>query len=127
MNAKHPRTQEYLRHMLDAIGPIEAYTTGFDLNAFNADTRTQDAVIRNFEVIGEAARSVLRHDSAFVTAHPEVPRGKAYQMRNALNHGYAHMDMDMETIWRTVQTSLPQLKNQLTVLLTTPPGYGSWR
>jgi uncharacterized protein with HEPN domain len=120
MNAKPSRTQDYLQHMLDAIERIEAYSAGFDWNAFDGDSRTQDAVIRNLEVIGEAARNVLRHDSAFVTAHPEVPRGKAYQMRNALSHGYAYVDVG--TVWRTVQTSLPQLKNQLTVLLTTPPG-----
>ncbi len=116
MNAKPLRTREYLEHMLDAIERIDTYTTDFDFPAFDADARTQDAVIRNLEVIGEAARNVLRHDPAFVTAHANVPWGKAYQMRNALSHGYA--EVDLEVVWRTVRSSLPPLKMQLIALLT---------
>jgi uncharacterized protein with HEPN domain len=115
MNAKALRTQEYVEHMVDAISRIEGYTAGFDWIAFAADARTQDAVIRNLEVIGEAARNVLRHDPPFVSAHSDLPWSKAYQMRNALSHGYA--DVDLETVWRTIQTSLPPLKTQLLALL----------
>ncbi len=115
MSAKALRTGEYLDHMLDAISRIEVYIAGYDWDMFAADPRTQDAVIRNLEVIGEAARKVMQHDPDFVAAHPEVPWSLAYRMRNALSHGYA--DVDLETVWRTIQTSLPPLKTQLMALL----------
>lgn len=58
MNATKLRTGDYLGHMLQAIRRIGSYVKGLDRPAF-ADTRTQDAVIRNPEVVGEAARNVL--------------------------------------------------------------------
>ena len=115
MSEKPLRTAEYLQHMLDAISRIEAYTSGFDWAGFEADSRTQDAVIRNLEVVGEAARNVLRHNPTFVTANPAIPWGKAYQMRNALSHGYA--EVDLEVIWRTLQVNLPPLKAQIAALV----------
>jgi uncharacterized protein with HEPN domain len=73
MNGKVRRTPEYLNHMVVAIDRIEYYVANLDRRTFDADIRTQDAVIRNLEVLGEAARNVLQHDPAFVAAHPEVP------------------------------------------------------
>ena len=87
---------------------------GLDRLAFDTDTRTQDAIIRNLEVIGEAARNIQRHDPGFVAAHPEVPWALAYRMRNALSHGYA--DIDLGTVWNTARTNLPQLELQLLAL-----------
>jgi uncharacterized protein with HEPN domain len=115
MNGKVRRTTEYLGHMLEAIHRINAYVTGLDRVAFDADTRTQDAVIRNLEVIGEAARNI-QHDPDFVAAHPEVPWALAYRMRNALSHGYA--DIDLGTVWNTARTNLPKLASQLLALLS---------
>jgi uncharacterized protein with HEPN domain len=99
----------------EAIARIEDYTRDFDHEAFDADPRTQDAVIRNLEVLGEAARNILRHDPGFVTAHHHVPWAEAYRMRNALSHGYA--DIDLKTVWNTVRSHLPALRVQLTKLL----------
>lgn len=115
MNEKAGRTAEYLGHMLEAIHRIEAYLQGLDRAGFDSDTRTQDAVIRNLEVVGEAARNVQQHDPAFVAAHPEVPWALAYRMRNALSHGYS--DVDLGTVWNTARTNLPELERQLLVLL----------
>jgi uncharacterized protein with HEPN domain len=115
MNGKARRTTEYLDHMLEAIRRINAYVVGLDRRGFESDTRTQDAIIRNLEVIGEAARNVKQHDPGFVAAHSEVPWALAYRMRNALSHGYA--DIDLGTVWSTVQTNLPQLERQLMALL----------
>lgn len=53
-----------------ALAKIERYTTGLDYDAFLADEKTVDAVVRNLEIIGEAARHV---PGDFATAHPEVP------------------------------------------------------
>lgn len=52
----------------------------------------------------------------FVAAHPDIPWALAYQMRNALSHGYA--DVNLATVWNTVQTSLPALERQLTALIS---------
>jgi uncharacterized protein with HEPN domain len=115
MNGKSRRTTEYLDHMLEAIRRINAYVAGLDRRGFESDTRTQDAIIRNLEVIGEAARNVQQHDPSFVATHSEVPWALAYRMRNALSHGYA--DIDLGTVWSTVQTNLPQVERQLMALL----------
>ena len=115
MNGTARRTTEYLGHTLEAIHRLNAYATGLDRLAFDTDTRTQDAVIRNLEVIGEAARNIQQHDPGFVAAHPEVPWALASRMRNALSHGYA--DIDLGTVWNTARTNLPQLERQLFAIL----------
>ena len=114
MTASSDRAAEYLGHMLMAARRIAAYVEGLDREAFDADTRTQDAVIRNLEILGEAARNVLNHDPSFAVAHAEIPWALAYRMRNALSHGYA--DVDLTTVWSTVQRDLPDLERRLTAL-----------
>lgn len=115
MTAKADRVFDDLVHMLEALRRIERYTAGMDEAAFLADGRTQDAVIRNLEVVGEAARNVQRHDPAFAASHPNIPWAVAYRMRNALSHGYA--DVDLHVVWRTVQVSLPGLRAQVVAIL----------
>ena len=51
-----------------------------------------DAVLRNFEIIGEASRNILEHFPEYAEAHPEVSFTSAYQMRNAIAHGYFSVD-----------------------------------
>jgi uncharacterized protein with HEPN domain len=111
MSGKSRRTSDYIQHMLGAIARIETYIKDLDRGTFDADSRTQDAVIRNLEVLGEAARNIIQNDPAFVAAHPDVPWAQAYRMRNSLSHGYA--DIDLETVWFTVRSSLPALRSQL--------------
>ena len=71
----------------------------------------QDAVIRNFEVIGEACRNIQRDCPEFAAAHPELPLAFAYEMRNALAHGY--FKIDFEIVWKTIQGDLPRLRMQV--------------
>ena len=115
MNGKVRRTDEYLRHRLEAARRIAGYIEGFDQSAFAGDARTQDAVIRNLEIIGEAARSVLNHDPDFAAMHAGIPWVVAYRMRNALSHGYA--DVDMTTVWSTARRNVPDLERKLSELL----------
>ncbi len=61
-------------------------------------------MIRNFEVIGEASRNIGRCYPAFAEAHPEVPLAFAYEMRNALAHGY--FKVDFEIVWKTIERNL---------------------
>ena len=63
MTRRHPlRTADYLRHIHEAIEKIQSYTSGMEAAGFKVDRKTQDAVIRNLEVIGEACNNVVRHD-----------------------------------------------------------------
>ena len=50
-------------------------------------------MIRNFEVIGEASNNIEKHYPEFVVEHPELPLASAYQMRNAVAHGYFKVDL----------------------------------
>ncbi|MDZ7919667.1 DUF86 domain-containing protein, partial [Rhodoferax sp.] len=61
---------------------------GADVSGFKADRKTQDAVIRNLEVIGEACNNVTKNQPDFAAQRTTVPWGFAYEMRNALAHGY---------------------------------------
>ena len=109
--AKALRTSDYLEHIVEAIDQIASYTEGMDLEAFSVDRKTQDAVIRNLEIVGEACNNIARHHPEFEAQHPEVPWRFAYEMRNALAHGYFAVDVTI--VWQTVQRDLPLLRTQL--------------
>lgn len=79
-----------------------------DLTSFLDSDIVQDAVIRNLEVIGESCRNIERHHADFAVAHPELPLAIAYEMRDALAHGY--VKVDLEIVWRTLQRDLPGLQ-----------------
>jgi uncharacterized protein with HEPN domain len=71
-------------------------------------------VIRNFEVIGEASRNIERNCPEFAAAHAELPLINAYEMRNALAHGY------LEILWKTLQNDLPALRQQIEAIIENP-------
>lgn len=102
------RLRSYLDHILAAIDNITAYTAGMGREQFLADRKTQDAVIRNFEVIGEACNNMVRRHPDFAAAHPEVPWRFAYEMRNALAHGYFSVDHGI--VWNTIERDLAGLR-----------------
>jgi len=109
------RVADYLQHILEAITNIQDYTKGMDLDAFMADRKTRDAVVRNLEVIGEACNNVTKNHKAFAAQHAEVPWGFAYEMRNALSHGYFTVDHGI--VWQTIQQDLPKLESQISALV----------
>lgn len=101
------RVPDYLEHILQAIERIERHTADVDEMGFLASELIQDAVIRNLEVIGEAANNIQRVDAAFAMAHGEVPWQVMYAMRNRLSHGYDRVDF--EIVWKTIHRDLPDL------------------
>lgn len=111
------RIPDYLRHILQAIERIRRYTRGLEAAGFLADAKTQDAVLRNIEIVGEAVRNIERADPAFTSRHPEIPWPVIIAMRNRVSHGYFEVDLDI--VWTTVRNDLPQLENQITQLLAT--------
>lgn len=109
------RVRDYLQHIAEAAARIQSYTAGLTEEAFLQSPLIQDAVVRNFEIIGEACRNVSRKHPAFAAAHPEVPWRSPYEMRNALVHGY--FDVDFVWTWSTLQTDLLTFAAQIRALL----------
>ncbi|MEN3157594.1 DUF86 domain-containing protein [Alkalimonas sp. NCh-2] len=114
MSGKLTRLYGYLGHITEAIQRIESYTEDMDELSFLDSELVQDAVIRNLEVIGEASRNIEKHFPEFTQAHPDLPLAYAYQMRNALAHGY--FKIDFEIVWKTIEQDLPALHQQITLL-----------
>jgi uncharacterized protein with HEPN domain len=105
------RLADYLRHILEAVSRIDSYTAGLDRAGFLGNPQIQDAVIRNLEIIGEASRNIEKRYPEFATAHSEMPFAFAYQMRNAVAHGY--FEVDLEIVWNTVKGDLPKFARQI--------------
>ncbi len=103
--------RDYLAHIQQAIERIQRYLQHIDQNGFILNEEKQDAVIRNLEIIGEAAGNIQRHFPDFATKHPEFPLRAAYGTRNVLAHGYFKIDLDV--VWKTIERDLPALEVQL--------------
>lgn len=101
------RADIYLRHMLDAIEKIEKYIKGYTRPKFEKDEKTIDAVIRQLEILGEAARNV---SPELVGDSPVVWR-KMVGMRNLLIHQY--FGVDLNAVWETANIGLGDLKKYL--------------
>jgi uncharacterized protein with HEPN domain len=97
--------------MLQAIDRIQRYTRDMSEADFAQAEVIQDAVIRNFEVLGEASRNITRDCPDFAALHPELPLSFAYEMRNALAHGYFTVDLGI--VWKTIENDLPNLQRQI--------------
>jgi uncharacterized protein with HEPN domain len=108
---------DYLGHILEAIERVQNYIDDLDEVAFLNNRLVQDAVIRNLEVIGEASNNVEKHYPQFVAQNPNLPFAFAYQMRNAIAHGY--FKVDFEVIWKTIHADLPTLYLQVSQALIT--------
>ena len=101
----------YLRHILDAIERILTYTTeGRD--SFLLDLKTQDAVIRNLQIIGEAAKRV---SAPTREAHATVPWRDIAGMRDRVVHDYFGISLDI--VWDVVANHLPPLRKKMLEIL----------
>ena len=109
------RLPECLGHIVQAIDRVHRYVEDMVELTFLQDEKTQDAVIRNFEVIGEASNNIKKYHPDFVLQHPGVPLNFAYEMRNALAHGY--FKIDFEVVWTTIHADLPKLRAQIAALI----------
>ena len=109
------RLGDYLGHILEAISQIQNYCEDLDEVTFLKNRMIQDAVIRNFEIIGEASKNVERVAPEFVAAHPDLPLAFAYDMRNLLAQGY--YKVDVAVVWKTIERDLPFLQQQVTVAM----------
>lgn len=97
-----------LRHIIESIERIEEYTQGMSYEDFRRDQKTIDAVVRNFMIIGEAARIVTEYVK---DKYPDVPWQIMSGMRNILVHEYDRVEV--EVIWDTIRTDLPTVVEPL--------------
>ena len=101
----------YLAHIADSITAIETYVIG-GRDVFLAERLIQDAVVRNFEIIGEAAGRL----SPNLRDAADVPWGKVIAFRNRLIHGY--WSVDPRLVWDVIEHELPILKDAVNTLLS---------
>ena len=102
----------YLEDLLLAMNRIAEYIEGMSFIDFKRDYKTVDAVIRNFEIIGEAAKNL---SSEIKEKHAEVPWAEMYLLRNKVSHEY--FGIDYEIIWDVASHYLPDNKNQIDNIL----------
>ncbi len=100
----------YLLHIRDAASRILEYTRGGPV-LFLADPRTQDAVIRNLEIVGEAVKNL----SEAARAGQEIPWRQIAGMRDKLIHQY--FGVNLELVWKTVEIEIPRLQEAVEKLL----------
>lgn len=100
-----------LADIREALSKIFLYTQGLDERTFAENSLVVDAVLRNIEVIGEAASKLPEN---FVRAHPDIEWRKIVGMRNRLIHGYFGVSLGL--VWQTIRGNFPDLRDKLNQL-----------
>ncbi len=109
-----PRNERvYLQDILEATKKIVQFTQGQSFDSFSADEKTVDAVVRNLEIIGEAAKAI---SSELKSQHVDVEWKKMAGLRDLLIHQY--FGIDKEIIWDIVQSKVPPLVEQMRRILS---------
>ena len=98
----------YLEDILESINKIEGYIANLTLDDFIKDNKTIDAVVRNLETIGEAAKQI---DEETKKKYNDIPWREIVDFRNRIIHGY--FVIDYEVIWQIVSKDLSDLKQKV--------------
>ncbi len=112
MEQEKRNNRMFLEDILLAMSRILEYTEGMDLIKFKQDYKTVDAVIRNFEIIGEASKSI---DENIRNEHPGIPWKEMYYLRNRVSHEY--FGIDYEIIWDVAINHIPSNKKEIEAIL----------
>jgi len=102
----------FLAHILDSLKAIEDFTDKVGENDFYNNREKVDAVVRNLEIIGEAAKNLTVD---FRLKYPQIPWKKIIGMRDNLIHEY--FGVDKVEVWQTVKSDIPELKKEIELLL----------
>ncbi len=98
----------YLNDIKESIGQIERYLKGISQEEFNKNKEKQDAVVRRFEIIGEASRNIPR---ALKEKNKQVPWFDMAQFRDLVSHAYYAMSLGR--IWKAYREDIPKIKEAL--------------
>jgi len=112
MSEKQRDIRLYLTDLLDAIGKIDGYVYNMSLEEFLKDDRTKDAVLRNMEVIGEAAKNLPQE---IKDSYNDLDWKAAAGMRNKLIHEY--FGVSFSIVWETIKNDLPDLRDEVEKIL----------
>jgi uncharacterized protein with HEPN domain len=102
----------YLGHILESIDKVLQFTKDSSFESFESNVMMIDAVIRNFEIIGEASNNISNN---FKESNPNIDFRSVISFRNRLAHGYD--DINLETVWSTIKEDLPDLKDKIDTFL----------
>ena len=102
-----PSAGELIDHMAEAAGQAVTYVEGLSKEDFLTDKRTQQAVILNLIILGEAATKLMDRYPDVAAANATIPWQSMRGMRNRIAHGY--YDINLEVVWETVSVALPDL------------------
>jgi uncharacterized protein with HEPN domain len=105
---------EFLADSKEAIVRVTSYMEDLSYDQFLADKKTQDAVVRNLEIIGEAAKNIT---GELKTRYPQIPWKDLAGVRDKLIHHYFGVNFDI--VWNIVKQDLPQVLSQLDEILRT--------
>jgi len=105
------RLSDYLDHIQKAAQDACSFVEGLTKQDFITDKRTQQAVIMSLIIIGEAVSKIMDRYPKFPETQKQIPWINMRGMRNRIAHGY--FDINLDLVWDTVQTSLPELLEQL--------------
>jgi len=108
MNSADRKYDLYIEDMITSINRIAEYIEDKEFSEFKKSYMIVDAVIRNFEIIGEAAKKI---PTEIQEKYPEIPWKKMYGLRNLITHKYFGIDYEM--IWEIAKNSLHQNKMDL--------------
>lgn len=99
-----------LEDIWEAVEKIERYVSDLNHDAFVTDDKTVDSVVRNLEIIGEAANRLPQN---FKTQHSGIEWLKIIGLRHRIVHDY--FNIDVEIVWQIIQEDLPAFKSKLSL------------
>lgn len=116
MDKKMRQYRLYIEDILECIEKIKKYTKDISLEEFSKDDKTIDAVVRNFEIIGEATRQLPQKVK---NKYSDIEWKSIIDFRNVIIHEY--FGIDLEIMWNIIETKLPPLEEKIRRILKDLP------